>query len=79
MSSTQNSFEITPPRNFTIQLLYNENNTTISCNDVELEERRWMNPCDIITFETGSVYHHIIARILVDALILEFKISYKIS
>ena len=79
MSSTQNSFEITPPRNFTIQLLYNENNKTISCNDVELEERRWMNPCDIQTYETGFVYQHIIARKLVDALILEFKISYKIS
>ena len=78
MSSTQNSFEITPPRNFTIQLLYNENNTTISCNDVELEERSWMNPCDIRTYADGSVYQHIIARILVDALILESKIYYQI-
>ena len=72
LSSTQNSFEITPPRNFTIQLLYNKNNTTISCNDVEVEERKWMNPCNIETYDDGSVYQHIIARIL-DALILGLK------
>ena len=72
LSSTQNSFEITTPRNFTIKLLYNGNNGTISCDDVEVEKRRWINPCDIETFDTGSVYQHIIARIL-DALILGLK------
>ena len=63
---------ITPPRNFTIQLLYNTKNETISCNDVELEERIWINPCDIVTHTQGSVYEHIIARILAGALILDF-------
>ena len=72
MSSTQNPFEITSPRNFTIQLLYNRRNGTTSCNDVEVEKRKWMNPCDIETYESGSVYQHIIARIL-DALILGLK------
>ena len=60
LSSTQNSFEITTPKNFAIKLLYNGNNGTISCDDVEVGKRRWINPCDIKTFDTGSVYQHII-------------------
>ena len=59
LSSTQNSFEITTPRNFTIKLLYNGNNGTISCDDVEVRKRRWINPCDIRTLSSGSVYQHI--------------------
>ena len=56
LSSKETSSELTPPRNFTIQLLYNEKNGTISCNDDELDEKNRMNPCDIDTFGNGSVY-----------------------
>ena len=56
LSSKEASSEVTPPKNFTIQLLYNEKNGTISCNDDELDEKNLMNPCDIDTFGNGSVY-----------------------
>ena len=52
--SNQNSFTVTPPKNFTIQLLYNEKTGKMSCD--ELEEKRWINPCDIYTYGSGSVY-----------------------
>ena len=54
LASNQNSFELKTPLEFTVSMVYDETKREIACGSAENKE--WMNPCDIITSNSGSVY-----------------------
>ena len=54
VASNQNSFEVKSPSEFAVSMVYNKTTRKISCDTVEKKE--WINPCDILTLDSGSAY-----------------------